>query len=105
MKLKIPIYEAPILLLHETCEVGANFTFFKLSCWSWRCLAEHFWSWTEFDKVKQSQTSLHILEEMRNYVMSSYIILNSFESFKTFLFLSSLLLMHKGWPDTRIVAC
>jgi hypothetical protein len=27
-KLKIPICEAPILLLHENIEVGVNFTFF-----------------------------------------------------------------------------
>jgi hypothetical protein len=32
-KLKIGICEAPILLLHENSEVGANFTIFlKLNC-------------------------------------------------------------------------
>jgi hypothetical protein len=37
-----------ILQLYENSEVGVNLSFFKRSCWSWKCLTDGFLSWAEF---------------------------------------------------------
>jgi hypothetical protein len=34
--------------------------FSKLSCWSWKGLADYFWTWAEFYEAKQCQASLEI---------------------------------------------